>query len=259
MTAARSFSRNPYSRRLWESQEGDRRAFWTEALGEPPAVYGERVIRAEAGWLRHWDPNRSKLAAALVRGLSQCLPRSGERWLYLGAATGTTASHVADLVGRSGAVYAVELSVRPFVRLLRLADRYPNLYPILADARVPEEYLALVPPVDGIYADVAQPDQVGLARRNAELFLQEGGPLLLALKTASMGRGGTPHQYAERARSELGAWREVRPTISIEPFHRQHLFLVVESGQKLSAAAPSLGERSRRVKRRTRDRVQRRQ
>jgi fibrillarin-like pre-rRNA processing protein len=214
------------SRRLHEIREGDRLVPATEGLGSPPEVYGERLVAVRSGWWRRWDPYRSKLSSALVKGFRGPLPQPGERWLYLGAATGTTASHIADLVGPDGAVYAVEMSLRPFARLLRLAERYPNLFPILGDARRPDDYAGWVPPVDGVYSDIAQADQVGIARRNAELFLRDGKPLLLVLKLASLGRGQTPEEQVARSLAELRPFRQVTPAIPLEPFHRQHRFLV---------------------------------
>lgn len=215
--------------RLHEIREGDRRVPATEALGNPPDVYGERLVPARSGWWRRWDPYRSKLSAALVRGYVGPLPQSGERWLYLGAATGTTASHVADLVGPVGRVYAVEMSLRPFARLLRVSERYPNLLPVLADARRPDEYTDVIPPVDGIYSDVAQPDQVGIARRNAELFLQDGRPLLLVLKLSSLGRDRQPEEWVQRALAELSPLRPAGAALALDPFHKQHRFLAVRA------------------------------
>ena len=223
--------------RLWESREGERTAFWTEALGDPPQVYGERIRPQNRRWIRRWDPYRSKLAAALARGWRGLIPAPEERWLYLGAATGTTASHFADLVGPRGAVYSVERSVRPFARLLDLAERYPNLFPILADVRRPESYLHLVPPVRGIYSDVAQPDQAALARENAELFLTDGSPLLLVLKLGSMGRDRTPDELAKRAVDELRPLSAVQPSLTLEPYHRLHRFGVWTRGAPRSASA----------------------
>ncbi|HKS59767.1 MAG TPA: fibrillarin-like rRNA/tRNA 2'-O-methyltransferase, partial [Thermoplasmata archaeon] len=116
----------------------DRSTWWTRALGSPPALHGEHVVSVGGASYRQWETARSKLAAAIAKGWSGPLPASGERWLYLGAASGTTASHVADLVGESGSVFGVEKSPRPFLRLLQAAERYPNLFPVLADARTPE-------------------------------------------------------------------------------------------------------------------------
>ncbi|MCI4353485.1 MAG: fibrillarin-like rRNA/tRNA 2'-O-methyltransferase [Thermoplasmata archaeon] len=215
------------SPRLHAVREGDRSVPATEALGDPAAVYGERLIPRPSGWWRRWDPYRSKLSSALVKGFPGPVPQPGERWLYLGAATGTTASHIADLVGPDGAVYAVEMSLRPFARLLRLAEKYPNLFPVLGDARRPEAYSAWVPPVDGLYSDIAQSDQVGIARRNGELFLRPGRPMLVILKLASLGRGRNPDESVERALSELRPFRPTSPPLALEPFHRQHRFLAM--------------------------------
>jgi fibrillarin-like pre-rRNA processing protein len=204
-------------------RRGDRTELWTEAVGAAPPVYGERWKETDGHLVRSFEPARSKLAAAIVRGWAGDLPRTGERWLYLGAASGTTASHVADLVGPGGRVYAVEKSLRPFVRLFRLSDRWPNLLPILADARLPEDYLDLVPPVDGLYADIAQPDQIEIIRRNASMFLRgEGGSVLLALKTASMGRGRPAAAYLSLAEDSLASTLELARSVRLDPFHRAH-------------------------------------
>jgi fibrillarin-like pre-rRNA processing protein len=232
------------SPRLHEIREGDRVVPATEALGTPPEVYGERLIPKSSGWWRRWDPYRSKLSAALVKGYRGPLPQPGQRWLYLGAATGTTASHVADLVGPDGAVYAVEMSLRPFARLLRLAERYPNLFPILGDARRPDDYAGWVPPVDGLYSDVAQADQVGIARRNAELFLRDGAPLLLVLKLSSLGRNRDPDGLVDHAVSELRPFRTVSVPLLLEPFHRQHRFLAARTAGPAPPSRRSLATRS---------------
>jgi fibrillarin-like pre-rRNA processing protein len=233
MRAATRFQWLGRSQRLCRRAGDEPPSFWTEALGDPPSVYGERVVVAEGRTLRRWDPSRSKLGAAITKGWTEPLPREGERWLYLGAATGTTASHVADLVGPGGVVYAVEKSVRPFARLLLLAERYPNLGPVLADARRPAEYLALVPPVDGVYIDVAQPDQVAIALANARPFLLGTGALLLVLKTASMGRDRSPREHLDEAVEELSDGFEVDVTEPLEPFHKRHYLIGARPTRRL--------------------------
>ena len=223
--------------RLRVRREGERSTWWTESLAGEASIYGERSLARREGRFRGIEPGRSKLGAALVRGLNDPLPRPGERWLYLGAASGTTASHVADLVGPSGAVYAVEMSVRPFLRLLRTAEAYPNLAPILADARVWEAYSGLVPSVDGLYADIAQPDQVAILRENASEFLRRGGSVLFALKTASMGRERSPEEHLALAVRELRGEFTLAPPLRLDPFHRQHYFLAGRFGR--GGAGPS--------------------
>lgn len=48
---------------------------------------------------RVWNPFRSKLAAAILGGIDQIHMPPGSKVLYLGAASGTTVSHVSDIVG----------------------------------------------------------------------------------------------------------------------------------------------------------------
>lgn len=48
---------------------------------------------------RVWNPFRSKLAAAIVGGVDKIYIKPGAKVLYLGAASGTTVSHVSDIVG----------------------------------------------------------------------------------------------------------------------------------------------------------------
>lgn len=226
MRTGRNFRAVAGSTRLFEVSRPDRRELWTEAVGDPPPVYGERWTEAGDRRFRLFEPTRSKLAAALVKGWIGDLPSAGERWLYLGAASGTTASHVADLVGPGGTVYAIERSIRPFARLLTLAERWPNLRPVLADARDPDSYADLVPPVDGVYADIAQADQLDIVRRNTQLLLQgDGSRVMIALKTASMGRHRSASGHREVAESALSEEVTLYPSVALDPFHRGH-FLV---------------------------------
>jgi fibrillarin-like pre-rRNA processing protein len=232
------------SARLWRRANEEPPSYWTEAVAGAPAVYGERLVHAEERLLRRWEPNRSKLGAAIAKGWTEPLPQEGERWLYLGAASGTTVSHIADLVGPAGSVYAVEKSLRPFARLLRLAERYPNLAPVLDDARRTSGYLGLVPPADGLYVDVAQPDQVAITLENSRIFLRERSAVLLVLKTASMGRDRTPKEHLESAIEALGRQIEVDAEIALDPFHRRHYLIGGHPGRALFRAAGTLGSPS---------------
>jgi fibrillarin-like pre-rRNA processing protein len=104
------------------------------------------------------------------------------RVLYLGAANGTTVSHVSDYVE---VVYAVEFAPRPMQDLLEVCRRRRNIIPLMADAARPEQYAPLVESVDLLYQDVAQPDQAAILLRNY-VFLKPGGALILMLKTRSV-------------------------------------------------------------------------
>ncbi|KAI3905072.1 hypothetical protein MKX01_017318, partial [Papaver californicum] len=110
-----------------------------------------------------WNPFRSKLAAAILGVVDNIWIVHGARVLYLGAASGTTVSHVSDLVGPislTGGVYAVEFSHRSERDLVNMAKKRTNVIPIIEDARHPAKYRMLVGMVDVIFSDVAQPDQI---------------------------------------------------------------------------------------------------
>ncbi len=131
---------------------------------------------------RVWNPFRSKLAAAILGGLDKLYIRPGAKVLYLGAASGTSVSHVADIVGPTGYVYAVEFSHRSGRDLVTMASRRHNVIPIVEDARQPQRYRMLMPMVDVIFADVAQPDQARIVALNAEYYLKVGGGVLISIK-----------------------------------------------------------------------------
>ncbi|KAK5627295.1 hypothetical protein RRF57_003010 [Xylaria bambusicola] len=131
---------------------------------------------------RIWNPFRSKLAAAVIGGIDNIFIAPGKKVLYLGAASGTSVSHVADIVGPTGNVYAVEFSHRSGRDLTTMAQNRTNVIPIVEDARHPLKYRMLVPMVDAIFLDVAQPDQARIALLNASLFLKIGGGIVISIK-----------------------------------------------------------------------------
>merc|ERR1711953_522931 len=133
---------------------------------------------------RVWNPFRSKLAAAILGGVDAIHMPPGSKVLYLGAASGTTVSHVSDIVGPQGSVYAVEFAKRPARQLVRMAQDRGNVVPILADARLPNQYRLMVPMVDVIFSDVAQPDQTEIVMKNANHYLKKTGEVLIAIKAS---------------------------------------------------------------------------
>jgi len=183
--------------------------------GEP--VYGEPT---ESGW-RAWDARRSKLGAMLETGMDVGLS-GGERVLYLGAASGTTVSHVADFAGPT---YAVEFAARPARDLLDAAASRPRLFPLLKDARKPETYAHVVEPVDVVVQDVATRGQAAVANANA-MFLEEDGRLLAAIKARSEDVTAAPREVFDRALATLEERYEVLETARLEPFHEDHLGVV---------------------------------
>ncbi|NMB79220.1 MAG: fibrillarin-like rRNA/tRNA 2'-O-methyltransferase [Methanomicrobiales archaeon] len=181
-------------------------------------VYNERTL----GEARVWDPYRSKLAALYYLGKGveltpdMCV-------LYLGAANGTTVSHVADY---TNTVYAVEFAPRPMQDLLEVAHRRNNIVPIMADATRPELYTPLVEAVDLLYQDVAQPDQAAITIRNS-VFLKRGGTLILMLKTRSVDIRKNPAEVFEETLALLssGGLTPIE-SLWLEPYHHDHAAIV---------------------------------
>jgi fibrillarin-like pre-rRNA processing protein len=194
-------------------------------------VYGERLIEIEGVEYRLWDPYRSKLAAAIVKGVKDVPITSSSKVLYLGAASGTTASHVSDLVGPDGVVYCVEISSRPLRDLLLVCNRRPNMVPMLADATKPSSYCSLVDKVDIIYQDVAQPEQSEILLANARTFLRDGGHAMLALKARSIDVTKEPREIFRDEMQKLEQEFEILDTKVLEPYEKDHAMFLMRKGE----------------------------
>ena len=183
-----------------------------------PPAYGEPT---DGDW-RLWDANRSKLGAALSAGMDTGL-RADATVLYLGAANGTTVSHVADVAGPT---YAVEFAPRPAADLLSVAEDRDRVFPLLKDARHPDRYAHVVESgCDLIVQDVATRDQAAVARRNAR-FLGDDGRLFLAIKARSEDVTAAPETVFDRVLDDLASTYEVEATARLEPHHDDHLAAV---------------------------------
>ncbi|KAB8075007.1 Fibrillarin-domain-containing protein [Aspergillus leporis] len=204
----------------------------TKNLTPGEAVYGEKRISVETPTedgtvtkteYRVWNPFRSKLAAGVLGGLDEIYIRPGSKVLYLGSASGTSVSHVADIVGPTGNVYAVEFSHRSGRDLIGMATHRTNVIPIVEDARHPLRYRMLVPMVDVIFADVAQPDQARIVGMNAHMFLKEEGGVIISIKANCIDSTAKPEVVFTR---EVQKMREERikpkEQLTLEPFERDH-------------------------------------
>ncbi len=191
-----------------------------------PGVHSEKTITVGDEEFRIWDPYRSKLAAIILKG-SSILIKKDSTVLYLGAANGTTVSHVSDIV-LEGTVFAVEFSPRAMKDLIRISIPRMNLIPVLADARYPDSYRNMVSEVDFIYQDVAQREQAGIAIRNARLFLKKNGLLILMIKLKSI---NSIKKTGEVARSEIKRLEDhfnIKELINLEPFHSDHTAVIAQ-------------------------------
>jgi rRNA 2'-O-methyltransferase fibrillarin len=196
------------------------------------SVYGEKRIATEVAEgekveYRVWNPFRSKLAAAILAGLDNIYVKPGSKLLYLGGASGTSVSHCSDLVGPEGAVYAVEFSHRSGRDLVNMAKQRPNVIPIIEDARHPQKYRMLVPMVDVVFADVAQPDQARIVGLNAQYFLKNGGNYVISIKASCIDSTAQPEAVFAREIKKLQEMQlKPREQVTLEPYERDHAMVV---------------------------------
>lgn len=181
--------------------------------------YGEKVFDG----YREWIPWRSKLAAMILKG-HRIDFRGDERVLYLGAASGTTLSHLADIVDE-GIIYAVEYSAKPFEKLLELVRERNNIIPLLFDASKPWKYSGIVEKVDFIYQDIAQKNQIEILERNVEFFLKEGGGILIMVKARSIDSTTEPKKVFEDVLKMLASSFNIKKHGDLEPYHKDHIFI----------------------------------
>ncbi|HYT00268.1 MAG TPA: fibrillarin-like rRNA/tRNA 2'-O-methyltransferase [Thermoplasmata archaeon] len=211
----------------WESVYTDGPWLLTKNLVPGVSVYGEgRPIEGGVEY-RRWDANRSKLAAYLKVGGRVWPFRSEASVLYLGAGSGTTVSHLSDIC-RTGLITAVEMSARSFRDLLGLAERRPNLVPVMADASKPETYAGRVGTVDVLYQDVAQRDQATIFLKNVE-SLRVGGIGYLMVKARSEDVTAAPRRIFDGAKTELAdAGMKILDLRVLTPHQADHAALAVQ-------------------------------
>ena len=176
---------------------------------------------------RVWNPFRSKLAAGILGGLDDIFIKPGAKVLYLGAASGTSVSHVADIVGPQGIVFAVEFSHRSGRDLINMATHRTNVIPIIEDARHPLRYRMLVAMVDVIFADVAQPDQARIVGLNSHLYLKVGGGVVVSIKANCIDSTAAPEAVFAREVQKMKEER-IKPIeqLTLEPFERGELWFI---------------------------------
>ncbi|KAJ5184414.1 Fibrillarin [Penicillium cf. griseofulvum] len=205
----------------------------TKNLTPGTAVYGEKRISVEGApaedgavtknEYRVWNPFRSKLAAGVLGGLDDIYMKPGSKVLYIGAASGTSVSHVADIVGPTGNVYAVEFSHRSGRDLIGMATHRTNVIPIVEDARHPLRYRMLVPMVDVIFADVAQPDQARIVGLNAHMFLKAEGGVIVSIKANCIDSTAKPEVvFAKEVQKMREEKIKPKEQLTLEPFERDH-------------------------------------
>jgi len=189
-------------------------------------VYNEQLMTENDTEYRSWNPFRSKLAAAILKGLAITLQQDSQV-LYLGAATGTTVSHLSDILTK-GTIYAVESSPIAMSKLLTVSTTRANIIPILENANHPERYTNLVPPVDLVYQDISQRNQADIFTRNMIHYLQQQGTGIIMVKARSIDVALKPKQAYDLVSTYLQTHKlKVKKPLELTPYEKDHAALLV--------------------------------
>jgi fibrillarin-like pre-rRNA processing protein len=191
-------------------------------------VYGEQLIEIDDIEYRYWDPFRSKLAALILKGCKILPIELNTNLLYLGAGSGTTVSHVSDII-TNGKIFAIEFSPRSFRDLLKLAERRKNIMPILENAYYPNRYKSIISDVDVIYQDVSQRDQVNIFMDNISEFLKPGKYGILMVKSRSIDISLNPNEVYKEVLKELRSnGYKIIEKIKLDPYSKDHMGIIIE-------------------------------
>ena len=211
---------------VWIQVDGEEKLATVNLVPENQ-VYNEKLVQYEGVECRIWNPFRSKLAAAIMNGLEDFPFTQKSDVLYLGVSTGTTISHISDVIGQSGTIFGIEHASRVARDFLdRVASHRKNIVPIIQDARKPEEFFSVYKKVDAVYVDIAQPDQTNIAIENCKLYLKSGGYLFLVIKTRSIDVTKDPKGVIKNEIKKLESLFEIKQTIDLQPYDKDHAMVV---------------------------------
>ena len=205
---------------------GKRRQLYTVNLVPGKNVYGEKLISENNVEYREWDASKSKLASSILKGSPNIGIRKNDYVLYLGSSTGTTVSHVSDIVGEEGMVFAVDIAPRMMRDFVFLCNERKNLSPILADSAKVDILKERVSAVDVVYQDVAQKNQVEIFLKNINMFLKDGGYGLLAVKARSMDVTKQPKIIFKSVKEQLEKELQIIDYRELDPFQKDHAMFI---------------------------------
>lgn len=188
------------------------------------AHYGEKLLEVDGEEYREWNPQRSKIAAAIEKGIETGIEED-EEMLYLGAASGTTVSHLSDVL-TEGFVVALEYSEDVARDLVKLAEKRSNIAPVIGDARKPAEYDEFVDSPDLVFQDISQKDQAEIILKNARYF--EVDRAMIAVKAQSISSSRDAEEVFGEVKTKLREEFNVVEETTLEPYETDHLFLKLE-------------------------------
>ena len=192
-------------------------------------VYDEKIIKYRNKEYRSWNPYKSKLSAAIHNGLNKVELSEDSEILYLGAATGTTISHLSDIVN-NGIIYSVEKSPFAIKKLLKLCKQRKNIIPIMSDANNPESYNATVPIVDFIYQDISQRNQDEIFINNIKKYLKTKGQGIIMIKARSIDVSLKPKIVYDRIIAKLKSNKfKIIDIIDLSQYEKDHASIVISN------------------------------
>ena len=211
---------------FWFQIDGEKKLA-TENLVPKNQVYNEKLVKIKGTEYRIWNPFRSKLAATIMNGLRDFPFMQKSSVLYLGVSTGTTISHISDIVGQNGIIFGIEHTSRVARDFLdRVASHRKNIIPIIQDARKPQEYFSVFKKVDVAYVDIAQPDQTDIAINNCKMYLKSNGYLFLVIKTRSIDVTKDPKKVVSNEIKKLDPLFEIKQIINLHPYDKDHVIVI---------------------------------
>lgn len=181
----------------------DGKRLFTRSLAPGQRPFDERIFREKGIEYRQIDVKKSKLAAAVIKGISQIGVQPGDVVLYLGASHGYTPSFMSDIIGEEGFMFALDFAPRVVRDLVFVSEKRNNIAPIMADANHPETYFHRVLQADYVYQDIAQKNQAEIFIKNCKIFLKKDGFCFLAVKSRSVDIAKKPKMIFAAVRQEI--------------------------------------------------------
>ncbi len=201
-------------------------SIFTKNLLPGKKVYGEKLIIDSGIEYREWDAHRSKYGAALKNGLKENIFSTGTSVLYLGSAEGTTVSHVSDIVGEEGAIFCVDISEIAMQKLTKLAEERQNLFPIISDAQLVNNYKDYFEEkADSMFQDISQRNQADIFVRNS-ILVKKGALCAIALKTRSISQSSSPQETLQKEKKVLESQFEIVQIVDLEPYEKEHYLIL---------------------------------
>ncbi len=200
---------------------------YTENADKGNRKYGEALVQHDGKEFRRWKASRSKIGAAIQKGMGTGMNKD-DVVLYLGAASGTTVSHISDIL-TDGFVVGVEYSDTVIRELVDLSEKRENIAPVLADARNPSEYKQYVDEADFVFQDISQKDQAQIFSKNCESFLKRGGIGMLSIKARSISSSKPKEKIFSDVKDSLPSKLDIIDQVELDPYEKEHMVIKVKS------------------------------